>query len=153
MMAVKGNRFNWLRLAVHWWCHSAGGARGPSGCDISQFMRDRKMMIRRGHWIPRLVVVYLARLPLLHVPTALNFCLRACGLGCYSIPAGGGGALHKLCLRICAGNNSKRPLFLMSNYWEPYIICSLIFQKWHRFCGARICRFIFPSTRNPPPLR
>ena len=54
-------------------------------------------------------------------------------------------------LRICAGNNSKRPLFLMSNYWEPYAICSLIFKKWHRFCRARICRFIFSPTRNMPP--
>ena len=53
--------------------------------------------------------------------------------------------------RICAGNNSKRPLFLMSNYWEPHIICSLIFKKWHRFCRARICGFIFSPARNPPP--
>ena len=69
---------------------------------------------------------------------------------------GGGGGLYKLefmhfkfctkflcaiCsgfLRICAGNNSKRPLFLTSNYWEPYIICSLIFKKWHGFCCAKI---------------
>ena len=52
--------------------------------------------------------------------------------------------------RICAGNNSKRPLFLMSNYWEPYIICSLSVKKWHRFCRARICRFIFSPARKPP---
>ena len=31
------------------------------------------------------------------------------------------------------------------------IICSLVFKKWHRFCRARICRFIFPPARNPPP--
>ena len=85
------------------------------------------------------------------------------------IAGGGGRELHKLeflhfkfctkilyaiCsvfLRICAGNNSKRPLFLMSNYWEPYIICSLIFQKWHRFCCARISRFIFSRMESPPP--
>ena len=60
-------------------------------------------------------------------------------------------ALYSVFLRICAGNNSKRPLFLMSNYWDPYIICSLIFKKWHRFCRARICRFIFSPTRNTPP--
>ena len=62
--------------------------------------------------------------------------------------------LYAICsvfLRICAGNNSKRPLFLMSNYWEPYVICSLIFKKWHRFCRARICRFIFSPARNTPP--
>ena len=62
--------------------------------------------------------------------------------------------LYAICsvfLRICAGNNSKRPLFLMSNYWEPYIICSLTFKKWHRFCRARIYRFIFSPTRNIPP--
>ena len=62
--------------------------------------------------------------------------------------------LHAICsvfLRICAGNNSKRPLFLMSNYWEPHIICSLIFEKWHRFCRARICRFIVSPTRNTVP--
>ena len=47
----------------------------------------------------------------------------------------------------------KRPLFLMSNCWEPYIICSLIFKKWHRFCRARICRFIFSPAPNPPPPR
>ena len=87
------------------------------------------------------------------------------------LTGGGGGGLYKLeflhfkfCtkilyaigsvfLRICAGNNSKRPLFLMSNYWEPYIICSLIFKKGHRFCRARICRFIFSPTQNPPPPR
>ena len=60
--------------------------------------------------------------------------------------------LHAICsvfLRICAGDNSKRPLFLMGNYWEPHTICSLIFQKWHRFCRARICRF--PRTEYPPP--
>ena len=45
----------------------------------------------------------------------------------------------------------KRPLFLMSNYWEPDITCSLIFKKWHIFCRATICRFIFPPARNPPP--
>jgi hypothetical protein len=62
--------------------------------------------------------------------------------------------LYAICsvfLRICAGNNSKRPLFLMSNCWEPYIICSLIFKKWHRFCSARICTFIFPPAQNPQP--
>ena len=85
------------------------------------------------------------------------------------LPGGGQGGLYKLeflhfefctkslyaiCsvfLRICAGNNSKHPLFLMSNCWEPYIICSLILKKWHRFCRARICRFIFSPARNPPP--
>ena len=82
---------------------------------------------------------------------------------------GGGGELYKLdflhfkfctkilytiCsvfLRICAGSNSKRPLFLMSTYWEPDIIFSLIFQRWHRFCRARICRVIFSPTRSIPP--
>ena len=68
--------------------------------------------------------------------------------------------LYAICsvfFRICAGNPSKRPLFLMSNYWEPYTICSLISKKWHRFCRARItsiCRFIFSPARNtssPPP--
>ena len=54
-------------------------------------------------------------------------------------------------VRICAGNRSKRPLFLTSNCWEPYTICSLIFKKWHRFCCARICRFICFPVRNPPP--
>ena len=49
------------------------------------------------------------------------------------------------------GNNSKRPLFLMSHYFEPCIICSLIFKKWPRFCRARICRFIFSPARNIPP--
>ena len=49
-------------------------------------------------------------------------------------------------------NNSKRPLFLVSNYCEPYIICSLISKKLHRFCCARICRFIFSRARNIPPL-
>ena len=61
--------------------------------------------------------------------------------------------LYTICsvlLKICAGNSSKRPLFLMSNYWEPYIICSLIYKKWHRFCRARICRFIFSPARNTP---
>ena len=85
------------------------------------------------------------------------------------IPGGGGGGYYKLeflqfkfctkilyaiCsvfLRICAGNNNKRPLFLMSNHWEPYIICSLIFKTWHRICRTRICRFIFPPARNPRP--
>ena len=48
----------------------------------------------------------------------------------------------------------ERPLFLINKYWEPYIICSLIFKKWHRFCRARICRFIFSPARNiPPPPR
>ena len=46
--------------------------------------------------------------------------------------------------------NFERNLFV-SNYWEPYIICSLIFEKWHRFCRARICRVIFFPARNPPP--
>ena len=62
--------------------------------------------------------------------------------------------LYAICsvfLRICAGNNSKHPLFLMISYWEPYIICSLIFKRWHRFRRARICRFIFAPTRNIPP--
>ena len=84
-----------------------------------------------------------------------------------SLPGGGGlhrleflhfefctKTLYAICLvfsRICAGNNGKRPLFLMSNYWVPHIICSLIFKKWRRFCRARICRFIFSPTRNPPP--
>ena len=45
----------------------------------------------------------------------------------------------------------KRPLFLMSNYWDPYIICSLFFKKWHTFCSASICRFIFSPARNTPP--
>ena len=67
--------------------------------------------------------------------------------------------LHAICLvflRICAGSNNKRPLFLMSNYWEPYIICSPIFKKWRGFCRARICRLIFPPAWNylpPPPPR
>ena len=60
-------------------------------------------------------------------------------------------AICSVFLRICAGNKSRRPLFLMSNYWEPYIICSLIFKKWHRLCRARICRFIFSPARNIPP--
>ena len=81
---------------------------------------------------------------------------------------GGGGGLYKLeflhfkfctkslyaiCsvfLRICAGSNGKHPLFLKSKYWEACIICSLIFKKWHGFCRARICRFIFPPARNIP---
>ena len=40
--------------------------------------------------------------------------------------------LYAICavfLRICAGNTSKRPLFLMSTDWEPHIICSLIFRE------------------------
>ena len=49
-------------------------------------------------------------------------------------------------------NNRQRPLFLMSNHLEPYIICSLIFKKWHGFCRARICRFIFPPAQNIPPF-
>ena len=60
-------------------------------------------------------------------------------------------AICSLFLRICAGNNGMRPLFFMSNYWEPHIICSLIFKKWHRFCRARIYRFIFSPARNTPP--
>ena len=62
--------------------------------------------------------------------------------------------LYAICsvfFRICAGNNSKHPLFLMSNYWEPYIICSLIFKKWYGLCCARFCRFIFSPARNIPP--
>ena len=39
----------------------------------------------------------------------------------------------------------------MSNFWELYIICSLTFKKWHRFCCAGICRFIFSPARNIPP--
>ena len=39
----------------------------------------------------------------------------------------------------------------MSNFWESCIICSLIFKKWHRFCRARICRFIFSPARNISP--
>ena len=54
--------------------------------------------------------------------------------------------------RCTFGNNSKRALFLLSDDWESYIICSLIFKKWHRFCCARICRFIFSPARNIPPF-
>ena len=49
--------------------------------------------------------------------------------------------------------NSKCPLFLTSTYWGPYLICSLIFKKWHRFCRARICRFIFSAAQNIPSPR
>ena len=67
---------------------------------------------------------------------------------------GGGTKFCSVFFRICAGNNSKRPLFLMSNCWDPYIICSLFFKKWHRFCHARICRFISsPAWNAPPPPR
>ena len=51
-----------------------------------------------------------------------------------------------MCVRHC-----KRPLFLMSNYWDPHIIRSLSFQKSHRFWSARICGFIFSPARNTPP--
>ena len=84
-----------------------------------------------------------------------------CGLGAYR------GGVYKLeimqfkfCTKILCFSvfkdlcrytfrHCKRPMFLTSNYWEPYMICSLIFKKWHRFCRARICRFISP----PPPAR
>ena len=101
-------------------------------------------------------------------PTLACAALRQYETCCTVLYRGGGGLykleflqfkfctkiLYAVCsvfLRICAGNNSKRPLFLMSNNWEPFIICSLIFKKWHRFCRARICRFIFSPIRNPPP--
>ena len=60
--------------------------------------------------------------------------------------------LYSVCsvFLVGIGRRCKRPLFLMNN-WEPYIICSLIFKKWHRFCRARICRFIFSPARNTPP--
>ena len=48
--------------------------------------------------------------------------------------------LYAVCsvfLRICAGNNSKCPLFVMSIYWEPCMTCSLIFEKWHRFLSRK----------------
>ena len=86
-------------------------------------------------------------------------------MGLLQVPGGGGvmqagmsafQILYAICsvlLRICAGDNSKRPLCLMGNYWAPYMICSLIFQKWRRFCRARICRVIFsPARIIPHPL-
>ena len=48
-------------------------------------------------------------------------------------------------------NNSNRPLFLTSNFRPPCPSGSPIFKKWHGFCGARIYRFGFSSTRNTPP--
>ena len=51
------------------------------------------------------------------------------------------------------GNNSRRPLFFMSNVCQPCVMCSLILNNWHGCCRARNCRFGFSQTRNPPPPR
>ena len=52
---------------------------------------------------------------------------------------------------IPPGNNSNRPLFLMSNFCQPRVICLLIFQKWHGFCCPRISRLRIIYTRNILP--
>ena len=49
------------------------------------------------------------------------------------------------------GSNSKRPTFLMSNYWEPYIICSFLFKKWHIFVASQFVDSYFPPHGIPPP--
>ena len=46
------------------------------------------------------------------------------------------------------GNDSNRPLTLMSICCQPCVMDSLIFMKWHGFCRASICRFGFSWTRN-----
>ena len=57
-------------------------------------------------------------------------------------------------IQTARGNNSTRPPFLITNFWEPNMICSLIFKKWRRFSCARICRFRICWTQNtPPPTR
>ena len=52
------------------------------------------------------------------------------------------------------GNDSNRPLFLMDNFCQPRVLCSLIFKKWRGFCCVRIGRFGFPWTQNVllPPV-
>ena len=63
-------------------------------------------------------------------------------------------AICSVFLRMCAGNNSKRPRFLESNYWEPYIICSLIFlRSGTDFVAPEFVDSYFPPHRIPPPPR
>ena len=45
----------------------------------------------------------------------------------------------------------SRPFHTMTNFWEPYIICSLIFKKSYRISCRGICRFKICQTRNIPP--
>ena len=56
------------------------------------------------------------------------------------------------CLSGFAGNNSKHSLFLMSNHWEPDIICSLIFKKC--FVAPEFVDSHFPphGISPPPPV-
>ena len=58
-------------------------------------------------------------------------------------------------LRICAGIQwaLQAPAVSHEQLLGPHIISSLIFKKWHGFCRARICRFIFPPPHgiSPPP--
>ena len=35
------------------------------------------------------------------------------------------------------GSNSNRPLFLMDNFCQPHVLCSLILKKWHGFVAPR----------------
>ena len=59
--------------------------------------------------------------------------------------------LHAICsvfLRICAGNNSKHSLFLMSNYWEPYIFVRSVLRSGTDFVAPEFVDSSFP----PPPI-
>ena len=52
------------------------------------------------------------------------------------------------------GNNSKRPLFLMSDYWEQYIICSLSFlRRGTDFVAPEFTDSYPPRTPPHPPGR
>ena len=41
----------------------------------------------------------------------------------------------------------------MSNYWERYINCSLIFKKWHRFVVPEFVDSYLPLHGISPPPR
>ena len=45
----------------------------------------------------------------------------------------------------------SRPFHTMTNFWEPYIICSLIFKKLYRISSCGISSFIIWYTWINPP--
>ena len=50
-----------------------------------------------------------------------------------------------------SGNNSNRPLFLMSNFCQPRIMCSLIFRICRGFVAPEFVHSDFPRHGIPPP--